>query len=51
MCIPLVPCRIDLPYPSELKIHCGPYVGPNWADKSQLMDGIVSFNDNSYLFY
>ena len=23
MCIPLVPCRIDLPYPSELKIHCG----------------------------
>ena len=23
MCTPLVPCRIDLPYPSELKIHCG----------------------------
>ena len=22
MCTPLVPCRIDLPYPSELKIHC-----------------------------
>ena len=36
MCIPMAPCRIDLPYPSELKIHCGAL--EEWVGRQDIID-------------